>query len=436
MAVLMRSIGWSGGTTLVAWIREHRTFLGIGALFGFRYYRVLVSRAQTDIVAWCRELAACSDVTGSTSRTYLSAATREAHGLVRERMERAGCTVRVDAVGNVRGFYPGSDANRPRFLIGSHIDTVPDAGAFDGVLGVAIGIELVERLQGRKLAFGVEVIAFSEEEGVRFGVPFIGSRALIGTVDRELLKAKDSSGVTLEQAIRDFGLDPDELANAQLDPNVAGYLEFHIEQGPVLESLNAPIGVVEAIAGQSRMTFTFVGAANHAGTTPMHLRRDALAAAAEWIAGVEKEARKVPGLVATVGRIEATPGAGNVIAGKVVCSLDIRHADDAVRRAAQVRVTQFASRRDIAVRHQLQLDQPAVAMDAALTERLARAAENAPRLVSGAGHDAMILAEKIPAALLFLRSPGGISHHPDETVLDSDVEVALQTGMRFLESLA
>ncbi len=251
-------------------------------------------------------------------------------------MRSAGLDVRVDAVGNIRGFYRGTEESRPRFLIGSHIDTVPDAGAFDGVLGVAIGIELVQRLQGRKLPFGIEVIAFSEEEGVRFGVPFIGSRALVGTVDHELLNMKDSSGITLEQAIRDFGLDPDEIARARLDANVAGYMEFHIEQGPVLESLDAPIGVVEAIAGQSRMKFTFEGAANHAGTTPMHLRRDALAAAAEWIVSVEQEARSVPGLVATVGRIEATPGAGNVIAGRVVCSLDIRHANDAVRRHAQV----------------------------------------------------------------------------------------------------
>jgi allantoate deiminase len=355
-------------------------------------------------------------------------------------MEGAGITVRVDAVGSVRGVFPGSDEGRPRFLIGSHIDTVPDAGAFDGVLGVAIGIELIQRLQGRKLPFGIEVIAFSEEEGVRFGVPFIGSRALVGTVDRELLHMKDSSGITLEQAIRDFGLNPDDLANARLDANVAGYLEFHIEQGPVLESLDAPIGIVDAIAGQSRMTFTFEGAANHAGTTPMNMRRDALAAAAEWIVSVEQEARNEPSLVATVGRIEATPGVGNVIAGRVVCSLDIRHANDAPRLAAQERITQYATqiatRRGMSVRNQLQLDQPAVAMDSSLTETLARAAGNAPRLVSGAGHDAMILAAKIPTAMLFLRSPGGLSHHPDENVFGADVEAALETGMRFLESLA
>jgi allantoate deiminase len=355
-------------------------------------------------------------------------------------MRRAGLDVRVDAVGNVRGFYPGTEESRPRFLIGSHIDTVPHAGAFDGVLGVAIGIELVQRLPGRKLPFGIEVIAFSEEEGVRFGIPFIGSRALVGTLDEQLLETKDASGITVEQAIRDFGLNPDDLANARLDGNVAGYLEFHIEQGPVLESLDAPIGIVEAIAGQSRMTFTFVGAANHAGTTPMHLRRDALAAAAEWIVNVEQEARNVPGLVATVGRIEATPGASNGIAGRVVCSLDVRHVNDGARHATQARITQYAtqiaSKRGISMSHQLLLDQPAVAMDASLTEALARAGGNAPRLVSGAGHDAMILAAQMPTAMLFLRSPGGISHHPDENVLDADVEVALETGMRFLQSLA
>jgi allantoate deiminase len=400
-------------------------FRGI-ALNGFRYYRLRMSLTQTelaeDIVAWCRELAKVSDVAGCTTRTYLSPATQEAHRLVRERMEHAGMSVRVDAVGNLRGMYPGSDASRARLLIGSHIDTVPDAGAFDGVLGVAIGIGLVELLGGRKLAFPIEVIAFSEEEGVRFGVPFIGSRAVVGTIDEELL-------AMIAPAIREFGLDPDEVPGAALDGDVAAYLEFHIEQGPVLESLDEPLGVVEAIAGQSRMEFTFEGSANHAGTTPMHLRRDALAGAAEWIGCVERVARRTAGLVATVGRVEATPGAGNVIAGRVVCSLDVRHAEDGVRLAARDEMVREAGDvalgRGLRVSHRTLLEQGAVKLDAAVMAGMA-----APRLVSGAGHDAMILASRVPAAMLFLRSPGGVSHHPDETVRVEDVEAALAAGVR------
>lgn len=407
------------------------------AMNGFRYYRLRMGCAQTglanEIVAWCRDLAKISDVADCTTRTYLSHATHEAHRFVTDRMQHAGMSVRVDAVGNVRGMYPGSDVRRARLLIGSHIDTVPHAGAFDGVLGVAIGIGLVELLRGRKLAFGIEVIAFSEEEGVRFGVPFIGSRALVGKIDGDLL-------ATISPAIREFGLNPDELPSAALEENIAGYLEFHIEQGPVLESLDQPLSVVEAIAGQTRMEFTFEGSANHAGTTPMRLRRDALAGAAEWITRVEREARQIAGLVATVGRIEANPGAGNVIAGRVTCSLDVRHADDGVRHAARDEMehaaNQIAMSRGLAVHHRSLLDQSAVAMDPAWTAILERATDSsAPRMVSGAGHDAMILAGKVPTALLFLRSPGGISHHPDETVLATDVEAALAAGMRFLELL-
>ena len=363
--------------------------------------------------------------------------------MVRERMEKAGLQVRVDAIGNLRGTYPGADAGLPRFLIGSHIDTVPGAGAFDGVLGVALGVAMVEQLQGRQLAFGIEIIAFSEEEGIRFGVPFLGSRALMGTVDESLLAAPDSAGITVEQAIRDFGLNPEELDQAAIRDDVAGYLEFHIEQGPVLESWGAPLGIVEAIAGQTRMSFTFAGVANHAGATPMHLRKDALAAAAAWITSVEREAQATPGLVATVGSIEVTPGVGNVIAANATCSLDVRHASDETRIAALghliLGARRVAEERGLDVRYRVLLEQPAVAMDCTLSRMLEHAANAAgfaaPRMVSGAGHDAMIVAARIPTTMLFLRSPGGISHHPDETVLAGDVEAALQTGMRFLQAL-
>src|SRR2546427_11899484 len=207
----------------------------------------------------------------------------------------------------------------------------PNAGAFDGILGVVLAVALVESLRGSKLPFAIEVVGFSEEEGVRFGVPFIGSRALVGRVDEELLGRKDERGISVRKAIQDFGLNLNEISKAVLRDDVLGYVEFHIEQGPVLENLGRALGVVEAIVGQNRLEFSFLGQANHAGTTPMNLRRDALAAAAEWIVADGNLAQRTPGIRATVGFVEARPGATNVIAGEVRATLDIRHASDRAR---------------------------------------------------------------------------------------------------------
>ncbi len=248
----------------------------------------------------------------------------------------------------------GCIADAPRLLIGSHLDTVPGAGAFDGILGVVLGIALIESLGRRRLPFAIEVVGFSDEEGVRFGVPFIGSRALVGTVDAALLEKKDTRGVTVAEAIQDFGLDPSSMPEAAPQGPVLGYLEFHIEQGPVLDQLGLPLGVVEAIVGQTQARVSFRGRANHAGTTPMYLRHDAVAAAAEWILAVESEARAVPGLVATVGQVEALPGASNVIAGEVRASLDVRHATDAQRTAAVDRILSAA--RNIAEQRGLEFE--------------------------------------------------------------------------------
>src|SRR3989441_5490241 len=259
---------------------------------------------------------------------------RDCHREVSSWMKALGMSVALDAAGNLRGFYSGSGPEAPRIMLGSHLDTVPNAGAYDGVLGVVLAVALVESLNGRRLPFGIEVAGFSEEEGVRFGVPFIGSRALVGRLDSELLSRKDESGVSVRKAIENFGLNPDEIPEASLGDAVLGYVEFHIEQGPVLENRGCPLGVVEAIVGQDRLEFIFSGRANHAGTTPMHLRRDALAAAAEWILAVENVARRIAGLVATVGFIEARPGATNVIAGEARATLDLRHASEDVRAQA------------------------------------------------------------------------------------------------------
>ncbi len=331
-----------------------------------------------------------------------------------------------------------------RLLIGSHLDTVPNAGAYDGVLGVALPIALLGALIGRKHPFAIEVVGFSEEEGVRFGTPFIGSRALVGSLDEDLLSRQDAQGISIRKAIEDFGLNPEEIAQAAIGDDVFGYVEFHIEQGPVLENVGRPLGVVEAIAGQSRLEFTFVGHANHAGTTPMDLRHDALAAAAEWIGAVERHAQTTSGLAATVGTIRAKPGATNVIAGETRVTLDVRHQSDQVRSTAVdyfIRQAEdIAKRRGLSVRSNVLLNQRAVPMDPSLVSQVEQAAGRAGcepyRMVSGAGHDAMILAEKVPAAMIFLRTPGGISHDPAESVEVGDVAKAIDCGLHLLDQLA
>jgi allantoate deiminase len=299
-------------------------------------------------------------------------------------MEQAGLQVRVDSGGNVCGIY-GQGA---RLTMGSHLDTAPHAGAFDGLLGVLIAIALVER----KPPCAVQVAAFSAEEGVRF-----------------------------------------------IDEPVRGYLEFHSEQGPVLESLGLPLGVVEAIAGQSCWDVRFHGRANHAGATPMNLRRDALACAAEWIGLVEHLASNTAGLVATVGRLEVLPGAANVIAGEARASLDVRHELDEVRQRALETLLDgaehIARQRALTVEGEPRLDHPAVSMNfAAMEEAVAAAGYPVHRMASGAEQNGMIRAQKLPSAMLFLRSQGGIRHHPEESVLREDVDAALAVGSRFLEN--
>jgi allantoate deiminase len=403
----------------------------------------LQERAQRAI-AECRRIATMSEEPGRTTRRFLTPPVREVHAYLRNRMESLGMTVHADAAGNLRGLWQPVGARAERLILGSHIDTVPNAGAFDGVLGVTLAFEWAQLAQELKLPLAIEVIAFSEEEGVRFGVPFLGSRAAIGRFDPALLALKDANGVTLEKAIRDFGLDPGSIGEAALDADVLGFIEMHIEQGPVIESEDLSIAAVTAIVGQTRLTLEFRGHANHSGTTPMNLRRDALAGTAEWIAAVESEARNTEGLIATVGKIEVEPNASNVIAGVARVSLDLRHADDASRKSAVesllAQAQAIAGNRGLALEWKQQMDQPAVPMDERLTAYLADAIAAAglreKLMTSGAGHDAMVMAARVPAAMLFLRSPGGISHHPDETVRKEDVEAALNVGRKFLQRLA
>ncbi|MFZ0685206.1 MAG: allantoate amidohydrolase [Terriglobales bacterium] len=397
-----------------------------------------------EVVARCQTLARFSEDVDSLRRTFLSPPMRDCHREIEKWIKPFGATSQVDAVGNLRVVYPANNPHARRLMIGSHLDTVPNAGAYDGILGVVLAIALLGALDGRTLPFAIEIVGFSEEEGVRFGTPFIGSRALVGSLDEETLNRQDAQGMSIRTAISDFGLYPAQIADAAMKQDVLGYVEFHIEQGPVLDNVDRSLGVVEVIAGQSRLEFTFVGCANHAGTTPMHLRHDALAGAAEWIGAVERKAQNVSGLVATVGTIQAKPGAANVIAGETRLSLDVRHQNDGVRNTAIdyfVRQAEdIAKSRGLRVQSTVLMKQPAVAMDPLLISLIQQAIASAGcephRMVSGAGHDAMIMAAKVPAAMIFLRSPGGISHDPAESVNVGDVEKAIDCGVRLLDQLA
>ena len=395
-------------------------------------------------IAECRQIAQMSEEPGRITRRFLTPPVHEVHNFLRSRMESLGMSVHTDAAGNLRGLWQPPGAHAKRLVLGSHIDTVPGAGAYDGILGVALALEWTHLAQELKLPLPIEVIAFSEEEGVRFGVPFLGSRAVAGRFDPALLALKDADGITLEQAIRAFGLDPGKIGDAALDADVLGFVEIHIEQGPILEFEGLSIAAVTAIVGQTRLTAEFHGHANHSGTTPMRLRRDALAGAAEWVSAVEAIALETQGLIATVGKIDVEPNAANVIAGVARLSLDVRHAEDAARKAAVeslvAQAQSIAEKRALTLEITRQMDQPAVPMDERLTACLAYAiaAAGLPEklMTSGAGHDAMVMAARAPTTMLFLRSPGGISHHPQESVLEQDVEAALNVGRRFLQRLA
>jgi allantoate deiminase len=394
------------------------------------------------VVERCIDLARFTEVPGETTRTYLSPPMHDVHRMLGQWMAALGMEVAVDAIGNLRGLLRGK--NPVRLVIASHLDTVPNAGAFDGILGVVIALALIEaRLEAAPSAIDIEVIGFAEEEGVRFAAPFLGSLAFTGEFPPELLDYAGSDGITIGQAIRDFGLDPTKLRDAAFHPETRGYLEFHIEQGPVLEKLGLPLAAVEGIAGQSRLNIHIIGQPNHAGTTPMDLRKDALAAAAHWISAVEHLGRSTAGLVATVGRLNVKPGAGNVVPGEVEASLDVRHLDDSVREGAVQSIIEAGNRiaaaRGLSFDAQPLLDQPAVLCSPELTAGLRRSMRAAGYpdhvMSSGAGHDAMIVAARIPTTMLFLRSPGGISHHPSESVLTADVAAAIETGLCFLKDL-
>ena len=398
-----------------------------------------------NVMAHLHELARCTSEPGKLTRLYLTPAHQAAIHMVRGWMEDAGMTTEVDAAANLVGRYPGRSPDAPALLLGSHIDTVRDAGHYDGNLGVIAAIEAVAELnaQGERLPFAVEVIAFGDEEGVRFPSKLTGSRAVAGTFEPQSLDITDQQGMPLEAALRAFGCDPAAIPGiGRRKDQVLGYVEMHIEQGPVLEERKLPVGIVSAIAGASRFRIEVVGEAGHAGTVPMDLRHDALTAAAEMILAVERRAHGAaePGLVATVGAVQAFPGAPNVIPGRVSFALDIRAPSDADRqRAIDELVAAFATladRRHVRVKVEKFYDEPAVTCDPALVEQLAAAVQRAGiaphRLPSGAGHDGLAIAALCPIAMLFVRCKGGISHNPAESITVRAAEIATGILLDFL----
>jgi len=393
----------------------------------------------------CDALAEISEERGLLVRPYGSEAMRRVNEKVEGWMLRAGMSVRTDAAGNLIGRYEGMGEGT--FILGSHLDTVRDAGLYDGPLGVLIALACVERLHARdeRLPFAVEVVAFADEEGLRFGTTYLGSSHYAGAFDEDLLELADRDGVTLAEAARDFGGGPDVLTGPGSAPkDILGYCEVHIEQGPVLEERDLPVGVVSAITGLSRIKVSFSGQAGHAGTVPMEGRRDALCAAAEFILEAEAAAQAEPGSVATVGEISARPGAGNVIPGEVDLSLDVRHGDDAVRESLRdhlrSKAAEISASRGCEHRWQARQESIAVPADPYLGVLLEEAIEDAGvealRLPSGAGHDAAQMAEICPVAMLFVRCKDGISHNPAESVEEEDVAVTIDVMGRFLRLVA
>lgn len=389
-------------------------------------------------------LGAISEEPDILVRRYGTPAMQTVNDLAADWMREAGMEVRRDSLGNVIGRYAGEGPGT--LVLGSHLDTVRDAGKYDGPLGVLVAIACVRRLhaRGAALPFSIEVAAFADEEGLRFGTAYLGSKGYTGSLDPAYLELRDADGITLADAVKSFGGDPVRSLQRSAPDNLIGYCEVHIEQGPVLERDGLPVGIVTAISSQARFSLEFVGEAGHAGTVPMSLRRDALCAAAEFIVAAEALAREQEGLVATVGQIEAQPGASNVIPGRVTLSLDVRHMDDTVRETAceslRRRAKEICERREIALEWKEIQAAGAVACSPDLSAVLGRAVDSlgypVRALPSGAGHDGVVMSRVTPFAMLFVRCKGGISHNPTEAVDVHDVASAIAVLERFVDILA
>ena len=399
-----------------------------------------------EIVSRIDALGAISETSGHLTRIFLTPEHRAAADLVLSWMREAGMRAHLDAIGNVCGRYEGERPGLPCLMLGSHYDTVRDAGKWDGPLGLITAISCVGDLhkRGKRLPFAVEVTGFADEEGVRFASTLLGSRAIAGTFDESVLGVKDGAGISMREALSQFGLDPDHIgAAARARSELLAYVELHIEQGPVLESQDLAVGVVTAISGATRLAASLTGMAGHAGTVPMLLRRDALAGAAECISAIEEFCRTDQGgLVGTVGYIHATPGATNVIPGQVSFTIDIRAATDAHRKLAVAdivrQIENVAKRRKLVLQVDVTHENRTVPCAAWLKRQVADAiaAEGfrAFELPSGAGHDGMAMIAIADVAMVFVRCRGGISHHPDEHVDVADADAGANVLLRLIEN--
>ncbi len=393
------------------------------------------------------ELARYSEMSGGITRRYGTPQLAEVMDIADSWFREAGMTTERDAFGSLIGTYAaeeGSDETRP-FVIGGHLDSVKDAGRYDGILGVLSGLAIVQLLkeEGRRLPFPVQVIAFADEEGLRFNSTLIASRAWAGLGIDLQLAYPDTDGITLADAMRAFGGDP-EFYRDNPTPEILGFLETHIEQGPVLEKEDLPVGIVSAIVGSARGEFTIRGVAGHAGTVPMALRKDALAAAAEVVLAVEKIGRSTEGLVATVGELDVRPGATNVIPGEVRMTCEVRHASsevyDGALSAIRERVADICDARGLSFTFREIAGYEPTPMDEGLRASLRQSIEaegyRAIELTSGAGHDAINVAKIAPAAMLFVRCKDGISHNPAESITTEDAEAAIRVMSRFLDAMS
>jgi allantoate deiminase len=396
------------------------------------------------IMQRCDALARHSELPGGLTRVFLSPQARAATDMVLGWMREAGMQASLDAIGNAAGRYEGERPGLPCLMLGSHLDTVRDAGKYDGMLGVISAIECVQELNAKKrrLPFAIEVIGFGDEEGVRFGTTLLGSRAVAGIFDEKALDAVDQDGKAMRDALRDFGLDPRCIPQmARKKGDVLAYAELHIEQGPVLESEGLPVGVVTAINGFSRLRATLRGTAGHAGTVPMNLRRDALAAAAECVLAIERVGRQHAELVATVGRIEAKPGAINVIPGEVMFTIDVRAPQDKLRHdavaAVRSQIEQICKARGVQAQIENLQEFGVTSCASWLMEQMDRAVERqglrVRRLPSGAGHDGMALGAITDICMLFVRCKDGISHSPLESITAADAATGAKVLFDFIE---
>jgi allantoate deiminase len=399
-----------------------------------------------EIVGRIDELAAISETSEHLARIFLTPEHRAAADLILSWMRSAGMHAHLDAIGNVCGRYEGEAAGLPCLMLGSHYDTVRDAGKWDGPLGLITAICCVADLhkRGRRLPFAIEVTGFADEEGVRFASTLLGSRAVAGTFVESVLGVKDANGISMRDALLQFGLDPEHIgAAARARSELLAYVELHIEQGPVLEAQNFPVGVVTAIAGATRLAARLTGMAGHAGTVPMALRRDALAGAAECTVAIEEFCKTDEGgLVGTVGYIHAMPGATNVIPGQVSFTLDIRAPSDAHRKLAVADIVRtietIARRRKLAlqvdVTHENRTVPCAPWLKRQVSEAIAGEGYPVFELPSGAGHDGMAMIDIADVAMVFVRCRGGISHHPDEHVEMADADAGARVLLRLIEN--